>query len=171
LHFEPERDEEGNVIFEEKNMVKQKRSPLEFVKNYFDDILCATKLQKTYELTTREHFHRLEVAIQRLHFHGAKIAVGKCEFGKSKILFLGWYISHDYIIADPRRIEKIRVFKFPENKKSIRAFLGLVNSLRRVINLEIIREINILTPLTSSAADYEPQDYHREAFEKIKKTY
>jgi len=169
LHYEPVRDENGEVIFEAPNMVKQKRSPLKDVKNYFDDILCASKLEKTYEQTVTTHFSILEIAIQRLAFHGAKISVDKCEFGKSKILFLGWYISHDYIIADPRRIEKIKTFKFPESKKAIRGFLGLVNSLRRVINLEIIREVNILTPLTSSSHPFLPTEKHHQAFEKIKK--
>jgi hypothetical protein len=33
----------------------------------------------------------------------------KCEFAKGKILFLGWYVTNDYIVADPRRVQKIRV--------------------------------------------------------------
>ena len=44
-------------------------------------------------------------------------------------MFLGWYVSHDYVIADPRRIQKVKDFKFPDSKKAVRAFLGLVNSL------------------------------------------
>ena len=123
----------------------------------------------TYEETLKCHFSILETAIRRLAFHGAKISVDKCEFAKSKILFLGWYISHDYIIADPRRVEKIKNFKFPDSKKTIRGFLGLVNSLRRVINLEVIKEINTLTPLTSSTTPFQPTEKHRQAFEKIKR--
>jgi len=106
LHFEPVRDENGEVVFDAPNLVKQIRSPLEFIKNYFDDILCATRLGLTYENTLRNHFGHLETAIQRLCFHGARISVDKCEFGKSKILFLGWYISHDYVLADPRILKK-----------------------------------------------------------------
>jgi hypothetical protein len=92
----------------------------------------------------------------------------KCEFAKGKILFLGWYITHDYVIADPRRVEKIREFKFPEGKKAVGAFLGLVNSLRRVINLEVIRQMGILPPLTSSKAEFKPTPAQRKAFEDIK---
>ena len=111
----------------------------------------------------------MEEAIKRLAFHGAKISVIKCEFAKSKILFLGWYISHDFVIADPRRREKIRDFKFPDSKKSVRAFLGLVNSLRREINIDIVKQLAILTPLTSSKNTFQPTEEQKCAFEQIKK--
>jgi hypothetical protein len=89
-----------------------------------DDILITSDLKPTYGETLAAHFEVVEKAVERLAFHGAKINVMKCEFSKSKILFLGWYISHDYVIADPRRIEKVCDFKFPTCKKSVRAFLG-----------------------------------------------
>jgi hypothetical protein len=92
----------------------------------------------------------------------------KCEWARSKILFLGWYISHNYIVADPRRIEKVKDFKFPNSKKSARAFLGLVNSLRKVIPMSVIEQVSILTPLTSSKENFAPTDAQRQAFEQIK---
>ena len=55
-------------------------------------------------------------------FHGAKLNVMKCELAKGKILFLGWYITHDCVVDYPRRIEEVKEFKFPENKKGIRVF-------------------------------------------------
>ena len=101
-------------------------------------------------------------------FHGAKINVLKCSFAFTKIYFLGWFISRDFLIADPRRIEKIRQFEFPANKKNMRGFLGLVNSLRRVISIDVIAQLSVLTPLTSSKADYNPTDQQIRAFESIK---
>jgi hypothetical protein len=108
----------------------------------------------TYEETLREHFKNLEETVKRLCFHGAKISVTKCDFSKSKILFLGWYVSHNFVIADPRRVQKVHEFAFPTNKKSIRAFLGLVNSLRKVVSMNVIEQVGILTPLTSSKNEY-----------------
>ncbi len=125
-------------------------------------------MRKTYEETLKYHFEVLEHVTARLAFHGAKLNVMKCEFAKGKILFLGWYITHDYIVADPRRIEKVKDFPFPESKKAIRAFLGLVNSLRRVVNIEVIRQMNILTPLMSSKTAFCPTKKHKQAFEEIK---
>jgi hypothetical protein len=168
LHFEPLYDEEGNLIYESENVVKQKRSVLKDVCNYFDDILITSPLKPTYGETLHAHFETLEKTIKRLAFHGAKISVMKCEFAKSKILFLGWYICHNYVIADPRRIQKVKDFKFPDSKKSVRAFLGLVNSLRRVVNLDVIKQVAILTPLTSSKNVFMANDDHRKAFEQIK---
>ncbi len=103
-------------------------------------------------------FLNLEATVQRLAFHGCKISVRKCEFAKSKILFLGWVICRDYIIADPRRVNKVREFKFPDCKKACRAFLGLVNSLRRVISMDVVSQMAILTPLTSTKVQFEPEE-------------
>jgi len=168
LHFEPEYDSDGNVIYESKNVVKQKASPLKLVCNYFDDILCTSTLKPTYQETLQAHFKIVEQCIKRLAFHGSRVNVPKCEFAKSKILFLGWYVSHDYVIADPRRIQKVKDFKFPDSKKAVRAFLGLVNSLRRVIPMDVIEQVSLLTPLTSSRAEFIITEKHKEAFKQIK---
>ena len=50
----------------------------------------------------------------------------------------------------------------------MRGFLGLVNSLRRVISINIIAQLSILTPLTSSKTQYEPTDIQKRAFESIR---
>jgi hypothetical protein len=81
---------------------------------------------------------------------------------------LGWYVTNDYIVADPRRVQKIKEFRFPESKKAISGFLGLVDSLRRVVNIEVIRQMNILTPLTSSKTPFCPTEAHGRAFEEVK---
>jgi len=134
----------------------------------FDDILNATKLMKTYKETLDHHFEALDQIIYRLAFHGLKLSVNKTEFAKSKVLFLGWIVSHDYILPDPRRMEKIRDAVFPLSQKELRSFLGLVNSIRRVIPFGVIKEIQVLTPLTSSKAQFLPTEKHKQAFEKIK---
>jgi len=60
-------------------------------------------------------------------------------------------VSNNFVIADPRRVEKIKNFTFPATKKAMRSFLGLINSLRRVIHLKILEDAHVLTPLTSSS--------------------
>jgi hypothetical protein len=116
------------------------------------------------------HFKCLEKIIARLAFHNVKLSVNKSEFAKSKILFLGWIVSHDFIIPDPRRMQKIKDAQFPASKKEVRSFIGLVNSIRRVVPFDVIKQIQILTPLTSSSKTvlFEPTNKHKEAFEKIK---
>ena len=169
IHSEPVLDKEGKPVYECKGVVKLKKSPLPFVKHYFDDILTTSLLRETFHETLILHFQILEQLIKRLAFHGSKISIQKSDFAKNKICFLGWYVSNNFVIADPRRIEKIEKFIFPESKKSMRSFLGLVNSLRRVIHLKILEDAHILTPLTSSTKPYKPTKEHREVFEKVKR--
>jgi len=168
INNEPVRDDNGKPIFESPNVVKLERDVLPDVESYFDDIMVASALFPTYEETLKQHFSSLEKAVSRLHFHGAKLSVAKCNFAKSSVCFLGWYISKDFVIADPRRIQKVLEYSFPTNKKAMRAFLGLLNSLRKVMPLDIIKGMTALTPLTSSKADYSPTPAQRETFEELK---
>jgi hypothetical protein len=170
LHYKPARDQNGKPIYEAENKVKLIRDVLPNSFHYFDDIICGSEPRETYKMTLDFHFACLEKIVERLSFHGAKMNVGKSTFAKPKILFLGWVVSHDFITPDPRRMEKIKKAKFPTTKKEVRAFIGLVNSIRRVVPLEILKEVQILTPLTSSSKTvlFERNKKHFEAFEKIK---
>ena len=168
LNFKPVLDQDGKPIYDAPNLVRQEPSPLEHTVSYFDDIVVTSTAKPTFEETLREHFENLEETVKRLCFHGAKISVTKCDFSKTKILFLGWFVSHNFVIADPRRVQKVKDFAFPTNKKSIRAFLGLVNSLRKVVDMNVIEQVGILTPLTSSKADFKFTEKHVKAFESIK---
>jgi hypothetical protein len=59
-------------------------------------------------------------------------------------------------------------YKFLEGKKSVRAFLELVNLLKRVININVVRRMAILSPLTSIKAAFNPTPAQRQAFKQIK---
>ncbi len=170
LHYKPVLDEFGNPIYETPHKVKLERDVLRNSFHYFDDIISSSEIRNTYHETLQHHFDGVEKIIERLSFHNVKISVGKSEFAKSKILFLGWIISHDFIIPDPRRMEKIKEAKFPSTKKELRSFLGLVNSIRRVIPFEVIKQMQILTPLTSSSrkVNFEIKPEHETAFLTIK---
>jgi hypothetical protein len=54
----------------------------------------------------------------------------------------------------------------------MRSFLGLVGSIRRVINVETVSEMNTLVPITSAKKDvlYRPEPIHYKTFEKFKLT-
>ncbi|MFN9983196.1 MAG: hypothetical protein ACK53Y_24930, partial [bacterium] len=66
-----------NVIYESENIVKQKRDPLPYICNYFDDILATSPLKPTYGETLQCHFEILEKCVKRMAFHGSKINVMK----------------------------------------------------------------------------------------------
>jgi hypothetical protein len=65
-------------------------------------------------------------------------------------------------------MEKIKKATFPQSKKEVCSFLGLVNSIRRVVPIEVIKEIGILTPLTSTSSQFNVQEKHHRAFNKVK---
>jgi hypothetical protein len=169
LHYRPVLDSDGKPIYEAKNKVKLERDILPNSFHYFDDIICSSELKKTYHETLEHHFECLEKIIYRLSFHGVKLSINKTEFAKNKVLFLGWVVTHDYILPDPRRMEKIKKAEFPTSKKEVRSFLGLVNSIRRVVPIEVIKEVGILSPLTSTNSQFIIQDKHHQAFDKIKR--
>jgi len=161
-------DKNGLPIYDRPNEVRLEKDPLPDTISYFDDIVIASELRPTYAETLKLHFESLEKAIARLAFHGTRISVGKCTFARSSILFLGWYVSRDFVIADPRRIKKVREYAFPTNKKGMRAFLGLINSLRKVAPLDVIKQVSVLTPLTSSKTTFEPTEKQIAAFHTLK---
>ena len=171
LHYKPILDRDGNPVYEAKNKVKLVRDILKNCFHYFDDIICSSEIKKTHKEALEYHFECLEKIVARLSFHNVRLSVNKSEFAKSKILFLGWIISHDFVIPDPRQTDKIKNANFPTSKKEVRSFLGLVNSIRRVIPFDVIKQMQILTPLTSSSklVPFEVTQKHRDAFECIKR--
>jgi hypothetical protein len=130
--YKPVLDDNGEPIYEEPNKVKLVKDELPDCFIYMDDVSCGSKLCKTYKETLDYHFKSLEKIIERIAFHNLKLNVLKCEFAKNSILYLGWIVSHDFLLPDPRRMSKIKNAKFPQTKKEMRSFLGLVNSIRRV---------------------------------------
>ena len=168
IHMEVVRDAQGRPIYEKDNVVKMIESPLEGVWVYFDDVFVATKPLATYALTMEAHAKLLKQVMGRIAFHSAKIHYEKSSLFKTKINFLGWVISHNFLRCDPRRVEKMRNAAFPENIKGIRSFLGLIRSLQLCLDFKHLQEVRVLTPLTSSRTPYAPTDEHRRAFEILK---
>jgi hypothetical protein len=67
LHYAPEYDEAGNLLYESKNVVKLKRDVLEHVCNYLDDILATSPIKATYAESLQCHFNILENVFSDWH--------------------------------------------------------------------------------------------------------
>ena len=161
-------DKKGNILRNSDGTAQMVPDVLEYCLSYFDDILIASKQLSTFEETIHEHFRRVEQVALRLSQHQTRISFGKSQFAKFAIKFLGHHIANNYICADPSRINKLMEAPFPETKKGIRSFLGLVNSLRSGLNREIMKDVYILTPLTSNSKTYEYSQSHIDAFNRLK---
>ena len=162
-------DDYGKPIFDDPNTVRTVPDPLPGVLAYFDDILVHTPAGTNYEETIETHFNTIERLIQRLHFHGAKLNFVKSQICKYKISFLGWWVCNNYIMANPKRIEKLLNAECPNSSRGIKSFLGLCNSLRLAVGGVQLEDMRYLTPLTSSTRPFKIEQVHKDAFERLKR--
>lgn len=98
----------------------------EFVVNYIDDLLVASK-------SFEEHLEHLRQVFMKLRDANLTINLDKSNFVQSEVKFLGHILSTRGIKADPEKVSAIRSFPVPQKAKHLRAFLGLCNFYRKFI--------------------------------------
>ena len=168
IHCTPVRDKNGNVVMQSKNMVELKEDKLENVTIYFDDLIISTPYNSSYKQTIADHFKKTDELFSRLKFHSAKLSPQKAVIAQTTIRFLGWNISNNFLIPDKKRVQKLLDSPFPITKTGIRAFCGLLQTLKSVIPGQYLEHVKILSPLTSPILPYKPTKIHFEAFERLK---
>ena len=99
---------------------------LDFAFDYVDDILVSSSSEE-------EHLKDLRTLFQRLSEHGLVINPAKCTFGKKEVDFLSHSISAEGIRPHITRVEAVRSFPVPSDKKSLHQFVGLVNYYHRFV--------------------------------------
>ena len=114
---------------------------LDFVFVYLDDILVASQ-------SFEEHLQHLRTLFQRLSDRGLVINPAKCSFGKAEMNFLSHTISAEGIRPRLARVDAIRTFPVPQDKKSLHQFVGLINYYHRFVP----RCAEILQPLHQALA-------------------
>ena len=169
VHYTADRDKDGNLIRDKNGVVSMSHNPLESSHVFYDDILCSSDLKETSEKTIEEHFRQVEKLVERLSFHQAKINFAKSQIGVSRIMYLGWNVSYNHLVPDKSRITRLLESEMPQSKKGLRAYLGLINTLRSCLNHNFIKQMSVLTPLTSATREYKIEPKHVEAFEEVKK--
>lgn len=134
---------------------------IEGVHAYIDDIIIVGR-------TKEEHRVRLKSVLNRIKDFGFHVRRDKCSFEKSKIVYLGFIIDKDGIRADPKKIAAITDMPVPQDVKSLKAFLGMVNHYHRFIpNLADLEQP--LTHLTSAKTPWKWSKVCNKAFCDIKK--
>lgn len=94
--------------------------------SYIDDIVVYASTLEDLRRTTRRVFELLRGA-------GLFVKAEKCEFEKSEILFLGFFVSHKGVRADPKKVDAVRSFPSPTDLRSARSFVGLASYYRRFV--------------------------------------
>ena len=94
---------------------------------YIDDVVIATDTFDT-------HVQALQQVLSRFRKYNLKCRPKKIQIATKEINYLGYNLTQDFgIRAGKAKIEAIQNFKYPENVKEIRQFLGLCSFFRRTI--------------------------------------
>jgi hypothetical protein len=99
-----------------------------FVLVFLDDILV-------YSKTKEEHVEHLMMVLQVLREHHLYDKFIKCDFFQKEIQYLGYVISIQGVVLDPKKIKEITDCPAPRNVMDVRSFLGLVWYYKRFIKL------------------------------------
>ena len=95
-----------------------------FASAYIDDIVIRSQ-------TWRDHLNHVREVLCRLQQANLKAKPSKCHFGQAGIVYLGHDVGCGTIRPLSAKIEAISVYPKPDNKKQIRAFLGLCGYYRK----------------------------------------
>ncbi|XP_037526097.1 uncharacterized protein LOC119403222 [Rhipicephalus sanguineus] len=131
---------------------------------YFDDVLVATT-------TWEEHIAALRNVFQRVREAHLTIKPKKSEIGSPTTSFLGHVVGQGLLQHQKDTSDKIVSAKRPENKKELRAFLGLTGYYREFVPnyAEISHPLTELTK-KGSPNKLDWRDKHQDAFQKLKET-
>ena len=99
---------------------------LDFVKCYVDDFCIASA-------SLTEHMVHLDQMLAACARKGVKLRMSKCFFLRPEVELLGHSVSQEGLRPLKRRVEAIRKFAPPKNKKDVLSFLGSVQFYRAFI--------------------------------------
>ena len=105
---------------------------------YMDDILVCSK-------TLQEHLEKLRQIFLRLRDANLKVKLKKCSFVRKELIYLGHVISENGLQVNDKKIESIKDYPVPKNRKNVLQFLGVTGFYRNFIH----SYSHIAYPLTS----------------------
>lgn len=91
---------------------------------YVDDLMISS-------ISFEDHIQRLNILLQKIRRSGMTLKLSKCEFLRQRIKFLGHIITPTGMQMDPAKLQAIREFPVPRNRKEIQSFVGFVNFYRK----------------------------------------
>jgi len=87
---------------------------------YMDDVLIFTE-------TLEEHRRIVEKVLAKFDQNQLFKNPDKCTFEATEIEYLGLIVSKDQVQMDPVKVQAVREWPVPRNKKEVQQFLGFVN--------------------------------------------
>jgi hypothetical protein len=128
---------------------------------YLDDILV-------FSQTEEQHMDILKKVFDRLRQYGLQCRFDKCTFAATEVTYLGFKLSHQGVRMDPKKVEIIKNWSDqPKNKSDIRAFLGLINYLKRFCK-GLSNHTALLSSWSSESSKEAWTDKHKQAMQAVK---
>jgi hypothetical protein len=94
-----------------------------FVVCYLDDILI-------YSKNVEEHEEHVKLVLQKLREKGLYAKAEKCAFHQPKVEFLGYIISSEGLMMDPKKVQAVTDWASPKTVRDVQCFLGFANFYR-----------------------------------------
>lgn len=114
-----------------------------------------------------EHLEHIELVLERLLENNITLNLAKCEFEKKRVNFLGHVLSAQGTEPDPEKIQAIRDYTRPRNKKQLQGFLGTVNFCSKFSEKFALEVVPILE-LLKKGKKWCWEDRHERAFNRVK---
>ena len=115
----------------------------------------------------RDHIELVSTVIHRCFEAGILLKQEKCDFARDETEYLGHVISSQGVRQDPKKIEKLRRFPVPLDKRGVRAFLGLASYYRRFVK-DFAKMAAPLTELTKDSTSFQWTPQSSESFSQLK---
>ena len=93
---------------------------------YVDDIIIVSS-------TFEQHISLLLLVLNKLKLANLTINLKKSQFFREKLKYLGYVVDSKGLHADPEKVDAIKNYPIPTNKKEVRRFLGAASWYRRFI--------------------------------------
>lgn len=141
--------------------LRQHLEDLEGVESFIDDVIV-------WGRNKQEHDNRLDRLLQRAREIGIKFNRDKCKFGLPEITYLGHKFDTTGMRADDTKIKAIMEMPYPDNRKALERFLGMVNYLSKFIP-NYSECVNVLRSLLKKDSEWVWEQHHSSAVDELKR--
>ncbi|KAJ1524255.1 hypothetical protein ONE63_010770 [Megalurothrips usitatus] len=128
--------------------------------SYFDDLAIATT-------TEDDHIETLKSVFQRIKGSGLRLRLDKSSIMPRKLEFLGFEIFEGKIKVSEAKLEAVKNFKPPTNRKHLQSFLGLASWMRAHVK-GFSDKARPLHKLTRKGTKWEWTEVEEKAFQELK---
>ena len=129
---------------------------MEGVTGIADDMVIAGRAEM-------EHDRNFLAFMEKCMENNVSLNTEKIQFKQTQVSIYGHCWSKHGISPDPKKIQALKDMEFPQDKETMRSFLGMINYLNRYSALSA-HLMASLSALTHQATDYKPRKVHFENF-------